>query len=306
MRVNTVKQKLAAGEPVIGTWLGLGDVTSARLMARAGWDYVCLDVEHTAVDWEKAAIIFGLVAEAGCVPLCRPPDGTMENIKRALDAGAWGIVAPMVDTLEQARAIVDSCYYPPFGRRSVGGGTHYLSLGTSDAEYKERANEAIACVLMTESPQGVENAPAIYALPGVDASACARARHLSRAAHCNETRTRTHTHSCPPAVFVGPNDMRAQMRRSLPDGRKPTVPEFEAAMAAVRAAGAAAKTPVGIHTFSVEECKARVAEGFRFMALSSDAGFLAAAATRAVEDLGIVRRSTAPGGAAAVGGAAVY
>jgi 4-hydroxy-2-oxoheptanedioate aldolase len=234
-------------------------------------------MEHTAVDWEKASTIFGIVAEAGCVPLCRVPDGTMENIKRALDAGAWGIVAPMVDTLEQAQLIVDSCYYPPFGRRSVGGGTHFLSLGTSDAEYKERANDAIACILMTESPQGLANAPAIYALPGVD------------------------------AIFVGPNDFRAQMRRVLPDGRKPTAAEFEVAMTGVLAAGAATKAPVGIHTFSVEECKARVAEGFRFMALSSDAGFLAAAAGKAVADLGIQRRSTAPGGgAAAVGGAAVY
>lgn len=222
MRVNVVKAKLAAGEPVVGTWLALGDVTAARLMARAGWDYLCLDVEHTAVDWEKAAITFGIIAEAGCVPLCRVPDGTMENIKRALDAGAWGIIAPMVDTVEQARVIVDSCYYPPFGRRSVGGGTHYLSFGTSDAEYKERANEAILCILMTESPQGLENAPAIYALPGVD------------------------------AIFVGPNDYRAQMRRTLPGGRKPTVAEFEEALVAVRAAGAAAKKPVGIHTFSGE------------------------------------------------------
>ena len=220
MRTNTVKRALAAGAPVIGTWLALGDVTSARLMARAGWDYVCLDVEHTAVDWEKAAIIFGMVADAGCVPLCRVPDGTTENIKRALDAGAWGIVAPMVDTVEQARVIVDAAYYPPFGRRSVGGGTHYLSFGASDAEYKARANEEVVVVLMTESPQGVANAPAIYSLPGVD------------------------------AIFVGPNDMRAQMTRGLPGGRKPTVAEFEEVMVAVRAAGAAAKTPVGIHTFS--------------------------------------------------------
>jgi len=200
----------------------------------------------------------------------------MENIKKALDAGAWGIVAPMVDTPEQAQRIIDACYYPPLGLRSVGGGTHYLSFGTSDAEYKARANEEIVCVLMTESPQGVANAPAIYALPGVS------------------------------AIFVGPNDLRAQFRRVLPGGRAPTVEEFEAALAQVLAAGAAAGTPVGLHTFSPSECTTRVAEGFRFMAMGSDAGLLGQAAGAAVAELGVCRQDTGAGGAAATGGAAKY
>jgi hypothetical protein len=92
MRVNVVKRALAAGEPVIGTWMNLTDSLSARLMCRAGWEYVTLDVEHTAVDWERASAIFAHIADAGCVPLCRVPDGTTENIKKALDAGAWGIM----------------------------------------------------------------------------------------------------------------------------------------------------------------------------------------------------------------------
>lgn len=276
MRVNVVKHALAAGEPVVGTWLNLTDPTSARLMCRAGWQYVTLDIEHTAVDWERASTIFAHIADAGCVPLCRVPDGSMENIKRALDAGAWGIVAPMVDTVAQAQAIVDAAYYPPLGRRSVGAGTHYLSFATSDAEYKEKANDHIAVILMTESPEGVANAPAIYALRGVD------------------------------AVFVGPNDLRAQMRRSLPDGRKPTVAEFEALLEAVRAAGAAAGTPTGIHTFSVEEARARISQGFRFIAVGSDIGFLGAAATEAVAALGIARAATDGAGAGVVGGVGKY
>ena len=275
MRVNVVKRALAAGEPVVGTWMNLTDPTAARLMCRAGWQYVTLDMEHTAVDWERAAAIFAHIADAGCVPLCRVPDGTTENIKRALDAGAWGIVAPMVDTVEQAQAILDAAYYPPLGRRSVGAGTHYLSFGASDAEYKERANEAIAVVLMTESPAGVANARAIYALPGVD------------------------------AVFVGPNDLRAQMRRALPGGRKPTADEFEALLAAVRAAGAAAGTPTGIHTFSVEEARERMAQGFRFMAVGSDVGFLGAAASAAVAALGLARAATDAAGGGGGGGGAV-
>ena len=275
MRTNTIKRKLAAGEAVIGSWLALGDVTAARVMARAGFEFLALDMEHTAVNWKDAECIFGLVADAGCVPLVRVADGTSENIKRALDAGAWGIVAPMVDTLAQAQVIVDACYYPPRGRRSVGSGTHYLSFGASDATYKSRANEEVLCVLMTESPQGLANAPAMYALEGVD------------------------------AVFVGPNDLRSQFTLPLPGGRRPTEAEFEGALQQVLAAGAGAGTPVGLHTFSVEECAARVAGGFRFMAMGSDAGLLGAAAGAAVAALGVTRGDNGAAGGA-TGGAARY
>lgn len=68
-------------------------------MARSGFPWLCVDMEHAAIDWALASTMFGFIAEAGCVPLCRVPNGTHENIKRALDAGAWGIVAPMVDTV---------------------------------------------------------------------------------------------------------------------------------------------------------------------------------------------------------------
>ena len=238
---------------------------SVRTMARAGWQYLCLDLEHAAIDWSDASMLFGMIADAGCVPLCRVPDGSIENVKRALDGGAWGIVAPMVDTVEQAQKIVDACYYPPFGRRSVGGGTHYLSFGTSDEEYKSRANEEIVCILMCESPEGLANLPAIAAIPGCD------------------------------AIFVGPNDMRSMMTRSLPGGRKPTVQEFEDAMAQVIAAGVKSSKPVGIHTFSPAECKARIAQGFRFMAMGSDTGLLAAASSQAVSEIGLGGAASGPG-----------
>ena len=267
MRQNTVKRDLAAGNPVVGSWVMVGDHVSVRTMVRAGWQYLCLDLEHSAIDWSTASMLFGMIADAGCVPLCRVPEGNMENIKRALDGGAWGIVAPMVDTVAQAQAIVDATYYPPFGRRSVGGGTHYLSFGTSDAEYKARANEEVVCILMCESPTGLANLPSIASLPGVD------------------------------AIFVGPNDFRSMMTRSLPDGRKPTIPEFEQAMTEVVAVGAKTNTPVGIHTFSPGECKTRIAQGFRFMAMSSDAGILGAGAASCVEEIG-VKAGTVQGGLA--------
>ena len=268
MRRNTLKARLAEGKACVGSWINLGgDPLSARLLARAGFPWLCVDLEHSPIDWSQASTLFGLIAGAGCVPLCRVPEGTAENVKRALDGGAWGIVAPMVNTVEQARSIISACRYPPQGTRSVGGGSHYLSFSTSDADYKERANEEIIVILQTESPEGVDNAKEIYALPGCD------------------------------AVFVGPNDLRWQMRPAL--GRAPTEEEFEAMMERVLEAGASTGTPVGIHTFSVESARARAAQGFQFIALSSDVGFLsagAAAAVKAVDDINEVAVDRVVGG----------
>lgn len=279
MRTNSIKTNLRDGKPSVGSWINVDSVFSARLMARAGFPWLCVDMEHSAIDWGLAATLFGFIAEAGSIPLCRVPNGTHENIKRALDAGAWGIVAPMVDTVEQARDIVAACKYPPEGSRSVGSGSHFLSFGASDGDYKARANQEILVVLQTESPLGVENAEAIYSVPGVD------------------------------AIFVGPNDLRAQMRKTTPGNRVPTVDEYEVLLARVLAAGKKTGTPVGLHTFSIEECQERAREGYQFMAILSDAGFLSAEASRHVKALDLLG-SHAPTSALrtspVVGGASKY
>ena len=255
MRRNPVKAALAAGEVSMGSWLTLGDLMAARLMARVGFAWLTVDMEHSPIDWSAAATLFGAIADAGCTPLCRVPRGTHENIKRALDAGAHGIVVPMVNTVEEARAAVAAAKYPPVGTRSVGGGSHFLNFGTDPATYYARANDEILVVLQTESPEGVDNAAAIYAVPGVD------------------------------AIFVGPNDLRAQMRGH--DGADPSPAAFEAMMDRVLAAGRATGTPVGVHTFSVEEARARAAAGWAFLAVASEQGFMTAEALRVTAALGI-------------------
>src|SRR5947199_3019145 len=182
MKSNPVKGKLRAGRPTFGTWLSLGNLFATRVLARLGFDWLTLDLEHQAIDMSQAATIFAAIADAGCVPLARVPEGSHVCIKRALDAGAWGIVAPMVDTVEQARAIIAAAKYPPLGNRSVGGGMHSLNFAATSAEYYARANDETLVILQTESPRAVDNAEAIYALPGLD------------------------------AIFVGPVDLRANMR----------------------------------------------------------------------------------------------
>src|SRR6185503_8418542 len=169
MRTNPVKEKLKRGEVSFGTWLSLGDLYATRVLSRMGFDWLTLHIEHSAVDWSQAAMIFAAVADAGCVPLARVPEGSHQYIKRVLDAGAWGIVVPMVDTVEQAKVAIAAAKYRLVGNRSVGGGMHSMNFAASAGEYYENANDNILVVLQTESPRGVENAEAIYRLPGCDA-----------------------------------------------------------------------------------------------------------------------------------------
>jgi 4-hydroxy-2-oxoheptanedioate aldolase len=238
MKINPVKRKLKAGEPVFGTWLSLGDLYASRVLARLGFDWLTLDMEHSAIDWSRAATIFAAVADAGCVPLVRVPEGSHHYIKRALDAGAWGIVVPMVDTVEQAQAAIAAAKYPPEGNRSVGGGMHSMNFAATADEYYQRANEEILVVLQTESPHGVENAEAIYSLPGCD------------------------------AIFIGPNDLRFQMRRA--DGAFPTPHEHEALVQQVIAIGRRVGTPTGIHVMDVAAARQRVQQGMQFLAIGSE------------------------------------
>lgn len=253
MRKNPVKEKLRRGEPTFGVWLSLGDLYATRVLARMNWDWLTVDIEHSAIDWSQAAMLFAAVADAGNVPLARVPRGDHDLIKRVLDAGAWGIVVPMVDTVEQAKIAIAAAKYPPEGDRSVGGGMHSMNFGASAGDYYKYANDEILVVLQTESPTGVENAEAIYALPGCD------------------------------AIFIGPNDLRAQMRTA--DGTDPTAEEHEAMIQRVIAAGKKTGCPTGIHSMSPEDALARAEQGMQFIAMGSDLRLMTLAAQDALKTL---------------------
>lgn len=238
MKKNPVKSALQAGEPQVGTWLSLGSVPATRFMARVGFPWLTVDMEHSPIDWSEAANLFAVIADAGCVPLARVPRGDHDLIKRVLDAGAHGIVVPMVNTVEEAKAAIAAAKYPPVGTRSVGGALHALNFDATPVEYYANANDEILVILQTESPQGVENAPEIYALPGVD------------------------------AIFVGPNDLRFQMRDA--DGTDPTADELESKLQEILRIGKETGTPVGLHVQTVEVVQQRIAEGWQFIALASE------------------------------------
>jgi 4-hydroxy-2-oxoheptanedioate aldolase len=253
MKKNPVKAALREGNPQVGTWLSFGNIHSTRLMARIGFAWLTVDLEHSPIDWSEAAVLFGAIADAGCVPLARVPRGDHDHIKRVLDAGAWGIVVPMVDTVEEAKVAIAAAKYPPVGNRSIGGSLHAINFAATSGDYYKRANDEILVVLQTESPRGVENAEAIYSLKGVD------------------------------AIFVGPNDLTAQMRDA--DGKDPSPEALEAMLQRVLAAGKKVGTPVGLHVQSVEAVKKRVAEGWQFLALASELRMMVSEAQRLVTAL---------------------
>lgn len=255
MKRNPVKAALKAGQPQVGTWLSLGSLFASRVMARVGFPWLTVDMEHSPIDISQAAALFGVIAEGGCVPLARVPRGTHENIKRVLDAGAHGIVVPMVNTVEEAKLAIAAAKYPPAGNRSIGGGLHALNFDASAGEYFKYANDEILVILQTESPLGVENAEAIYSLPGVD------------------------------AIFVGPNDLTFQMRG--PDGIDPSPEELEAMLQRILAIGKKTGTPVGLHVQSVEDVKRRIAEGWQFIAIGSELRCMTSEAQRIVTGLNL-------------------
>lgn len=253
MKTNPVKAKLRQGKPSFGTWLSLGQAQISRLLARCGFEWLTLDMEHSPIDWSQAATIFAVIADAGCVPLVRVPEGDHYCIKRALDAGAWGIVVPMVNTVEQARTAIAAAKYPPVGNRSVGGTLHALNFDASIGEYFERINDEVLVILQTESPTGVANAEEIYRLPGCD------------------------------AIFVGPVDLRFNMRTL--DGRKPTDDEHEAMIQRVIEVGKRTGCPTGIHVMDPAAALQRAEQGMQFIAIGSDLHMLNAKAQEIVRAL---------------------
>ena len=140
MRPNRVKRQLRAREPSLGAWLSLGSITAARLMARAGFDWLTVDLEHSLAGIETATHMFAAIADAGCSALARVPTNRHDHIKRVLDNGAHGVVVPMVNTRQEAEDAVRACLYPPHGNRSVGGSVHALNFQATPAEYYARAN----------------------------------------------------------------------------------------------------------------------------------------------------------------------
>lgn len=261
MRTNHVRAKLKRGEPSVGTWLTLPDPMAARLMARVGFDWLTVELEHSPTSFETAANMFAITAASGPVPLARVPWNTGENIKRVLDTGAYGIVVPMVNSRAEAESAVAAARYAPLGTRSIGGQLHAANFDTDPATYYARANEEILVVLMAEHVQAIERADDIFSVPGID------------------------------VVFIGPNDLHNSMGKppAFESDDRQFVDAVQHVLKTARRHGLAA----GIHVADAAAAQRRIDEGFQFIAVASEAGFMLSKAQEVARTLGIAASKSA-------------
>ena len=169
---NPVKLKMLAGGKVTGgTLFGATDPSVYCAMANAGYDFIWTEMQHDQRDWQAAARMWRTCPHARAVPGVRVAYTDEREIQHALDAGALVLVVPTVDTVEEAREVVDWAYFPPLGRRSNGGGQAFDAAmwGGVPGGYRATANDNLVLILMIETLEGVKNAEAIAKVPGVTA-----------------------------------------------------------------------------------------------------------------------------------------
>jgi len=246
LKKNRVKELWGEGKAAVGTWLALGSPIVAEIIAHIGFDWVVIDTEHGSINIETTQTIVQAISATDTVPIVRVPWNDPALIKRALDAGAYGLVIPMVNSREEAIRAVQASRYPPVGIRSYGGPRVRLYGGT---DYFEHANEEIAVIVQIEHIDAVNHIDEILSVAGVD------------------------------AFFIGPMDLAASMGVKL--GLDNPDPRHIEAVNRVLAVGKRHHVPGGILVGSSEAANQRIAQGFQFIGLSSDEGFLRSAASAA-------------------------
>ena len=251
MPQNPLKERWQRGEPAFGAWLSIPSSFSAEVMARQGFDYLCVDLQHGLIDYQVAVTMLQAISTTDVVPLARVPANDFATINKLLDAGALGVVVPMVNSPEEAREAVSACRYAPEGARSFGPARAAFSAGP---DYFATANEAVACIPMVETRQAVEAIDEILQVPGID------------------------------AVYVGPNDLSLTL--GLGPGLDNEGP-FQEAYQRIAKACAARGVTAGIHA-NARLAPKHVEAGYRMITVSSDLGGLISGAAR---DLRSVRGS---------------
>jgi 2-keto-3-deoxy-L-rhamnonate aldolase RhmA len=164
---KSLKNKLKSKELTIGSWISFGFTQTCEIMAKAGFDWLVIDMEHTAIDNNQCLNLIQIIECMGVVPLVRIGKNDELLIKRAMDAGAHGIIVPMVNTEEEARKAIDALYYPPIGNRGVGLG-RAQNYGTEFESYRKWADSESIFIPQIEHIEGVNNLENILALGGVD------------------------------------------------------------------------------------------------------------------------------------------
>ena len=243
LRENRLRTLWSEGRAAVNGWLAVANGFSAETMAHQGWDTLTIDLQHGVVDYQAMVTMLQAISTTPTVPLVRVPWLEPGILMKTLDAGAYGVICPMIDGVEDARRFASACRYPPLGNRSYGPTRGFLYGGP---DYFSGANEEILTLAMIETPQGLRDVYQIAAIEGID------------------------------GLFVGPSDL------SLALGLEPGVDwrsgSFANAIDHILAAARRHGKMTGIYCTSVPFALDMKQKGFDYLNLANDATYLRTAA----------------------------
>ncbi|MDP9152935.1 MAG: aldolase/citrate lyase family protein [Pseudomonadota bacterium] len=243
MRPNLVKQKFLAGEPIVNAWLSIPSSYAAEVVASQGFDSVTVDLQHGMMGFESALTMLQAVSITPATPLVRCPSLNPPEIMKLLDAGAYGVICPSIDTPEMARQFVSACRYPDAGQRSFGPARGLLYGGP---DYFSCANDTVLTLAMIESQQALDQLDAILDTPGLD------------------------------GIYIGPNDLALSL------GMKPgmqTNARLEEVIGQILRGARDRGLLAGIFCSDGAAAHSRLEEGFHLVTPGNDANALAVAST---------------------------
>jgi 4-hydroxy-2-oxoheptanedioate aldolase len=243
MRRNNIRTVWDGGQCVINGWLAIPSSFSAEVMAHCGWDSLCIDIQHGLIDYQIATTMMQAISTTSVTPIIRVPWNDPAIIMKCLDAGAYGIVCPMVNTADDAKRFVGACRYPPLGYRSLGPIRAQIYGGS---DYASKANDEIIALAMIETTTGLDNLESILAVEGLD------------------------------GIYIGPADLSLSL--GLPGRLDPTDPKAVAAIGTILAKCKAAGRRCGIHTGSIEYAREMIKKGYDLVTILGDSRILATAA----------------------------
>lgn len=247
---NRLKQIWAEGRPALNGWCSIGNPFTAEIMAAQGFDSLTIDMQHGALDYSALLPMFQAMRASGATLMARVPWLEPGIIMKALDAGAYGIICPMVNTAAEAARFVSYLRYPPLGQRSFGPTRVSFAAG---ANYAAEANDQILAFAMIETAEGMANLEAIATTPGLD------------------------------GLYVGPADLTLSLTQGrLAPGFDREEPEMIAALQTIVAACRAHGLRAGLHCGTPEYAARAIGWGFELTTVGGDSRFLAAAAGAAV------------------------
>ena len=245
MNENAALKTWRAGGQTIGCWLQLANAHSAESLGRLGFDWVCVDLQHGLVDYTDLTYMLPAISNGNSTPIVRVPWNEPYEIMKALDAGAMGVIVPMVNNREEAEKAADACRYPPRGHRSFGPIRAAMVGGRG---YAAEVNDQVACLAMIETADGIANLDEILSTPGID------------------------------GVYIGPSDLALAL--GLPPRGDNDDPKHAATVQQIVDACRRHGVAAGIHTSSLEYTQRYLEMGLNLVTLGSDSGWMMAGAAR--------------------------